>query len=738
MKPLAFRAALGLASAVSVSGVHAQAVATSAGEPEGLEKIVISAQRRDEAAQDVGLAVSVISGKTLTERGVTSVNQLQNHTPSLEVEPAFGSGQPEFRLRGIGFHDYASNNTSTVLVNVDDVAYGLPILTQGLLFDIDRVEVLRGPQGTLYGRNTTGGAVNFISRRPTHDFSGGVTTELGTYGAKRLEGFVSGPFSETVRGRFAVATEHGGAWQKNRATGEKLGDADRLAVRGQLEWDVTTALNVRLTVHAAQDNSDGTGLYLFKPFATAGGAGPTLAADTDRTRTGWGLRPAFAQIIGTDASDKPFKDNNGHGTSLVAQLDLGDVALTSITAVEKFKRRELNDWDASASAEADEYFHSDVSTFSQELRLASRSTDPLQWVVGAYYGNEKLDEIWYSDFADVFGFTARTAYHQRARSTGLFGQVTYALTPSTKLVGGLRSEHERRTLDDFSTTTIPVVGIGVGTPTDRALSTDAVSGKVGVEHRLNPRVLTYAHVSRGVKSGGFTAYNTLSVDQLKPFDPETLYAYEAGVKSDLSSTLRLNAAVFHYDYRNQQVQSAIFDSTFGAIGKIVNAPRSKIDGVEVEAQWEPSPGLTIAQSFSYKEGKYREFRGLNVAASLAAWQPVYDDYAGKKLNFPKLGYGGAISYQWAGSGYRWKLSTDYSYHDDYASWLGTAYDTSSYWLANVVLSVGPSRPNAWTASLWGRNVFNAKYDLTRNFFTNAQVAAAGAPATWGVQVNYPF
>src|SRR6218665_1725529 len=132
-----------------------------------LPKVVVTAHRRQEAAQDIGAAISVVEGDTLKEKGVSTVNDLQRVPPSLEVEPAFGSGQPQFRLRGIGFINYTSNNSSSVGVNVDDVAFSLPIQTQGLLFDIDRVEVLRGPQGTLYGRNTTGGTVNFITRRPT-------------------------------------------------------------------------------------------------------------------------------------------------------------------------------------------------------------------------------------------------------------------------------------------------------------------------------------------------------------------------------------------------------------------------------------------------------------------------------------------------------------------------------------------------------------------------------------------
>jgi iron complex outermembrane receptor protein len=151
------------------------------------------------------------SGDELSRRGVTNVNDLQFQTPSLEVVPAFGGGQPQFRIRGVGFEDYATNNTPTVGIYVDEVAYPVPVMTQGALFDIERVEVLRGPQGTLYGRNTTGGAINFITRRPTEQFSAGIDAEYGRFGLLKAEGFVAGPISDTLRFRVAGTTEQGGA-----------------------------------------------------------------------------------------------------------------------------------------------------------------------------------------------------------------------------------------------------------------------------------------------------------------------------------------------------------------------------------------------------------------------------------------------------------------------------------------------------------------------------------------------
>src|SRR3984957_8521382 len=212
-----FATALGAAAlSIHATSFAEPAASASANEAGSLEEVVVTAQRREESAQNVGIALSVLSGQSLADKAITNVLDLQNAIPSLQVEPAFGSGQPQYRNRGVGFLDYTSNNASPVGVSIDDVAFALPIQTQGQLFDIDRIEVLRGPQGTLYGRNTTGGQINFISNRPTADTHAGFTAEYGSHNEFNAEGFVSGTIAEGLLGRLSVATEQGGAWQRDR------------------------------------------------------------------------------------------------------------------------------------------------------------------------------------------------------------------------------------------------------------------------------------------------------------------------------------------------------------------------------------------------------------------------------------------------------------------------------------------------------------------------------------------
>ena len=703
-----------------------------------LQTVIVTAQKREQPLQQVGVAVSVLAGDELAARGVRKVNSLQNEVPSLEIEPAFGGGQAQFRLRGVGFQDYASNNSGAVTVYVDEVALPLPVQTQGLLFDLDRVEVLRGPQGTLYGRNTTGGAVNFVTRGPTKTFSAGALLGVGSFGATEAEGYVSGALSETLRGRIAVATQQGGAWQRNRATGEKLGDKNVTGVRGQLALDATSDLRLNLSVHSGIDKSDGQGLYAFVTQPAVSGYSPpkpALPADSDHRATGWGFAPAFLSQYGFSPNAKPSRDNTSNGTALNVKWTLGWLQLTSITAFDKFKRRELADYDAQSLPLAETFFESKSRNASQELRVTNAVPNSTHnFLLGAYFADEKLDERYASSFANSFGFAnVLTSYSQKVRTGSLFGQADWRLAPDLKLLVGLRQESERRERINFSTRSIGP-DIEFTAPTSGSFSNNQTSGKLGLDYQVAPNILAYGSISRGVKSGGFTAYNTFNVAALTPFKPEVLIAYEAGVKSDITRSLRLNAALFHYDYRDQQILDAIKDPTTGAtVGKIVNAPKSSIDGIEVELAWRASQALTLKQFVGYKDGHFKEYTALSPAANLAG-QPLY---------FPRLSWGGSAELRFAVGGFAGLAQFDASYHDKTRSFLNRinpSYDFNvpAYWLANARLELAPAEAR-WSATIYARNVFDKKYDLTRNFFDlPLPVAAAGAPRTFGAQLRYDF
>jgi iron complex outermembrane receptor protein len=721
------------AISMQVSSLAATTSVGAGAEAGGLEEVVVTAQRREESAQGVGIAMSVLSGQSLADKSITYVNDLQNAVPSLQVEPAFGSSQPQFRLRGVGFIDYTSNNTSPVGVSLDGVAFALPIQTQGQLFDIERVEVLRGPQGTLYGRNTTGGEINFISNRPTTETHAGFMLEYGSHNQVNADGFVSGRIAEGLTGRLSVATEQGGAWQRNRLTGQSLGDKDKVAVRGQLQWDPTDAFNFRLGVHWAEDKSDEQGLYLLKSFQPASGA-PPVPADTSRYATGWSLNPAFAKLIGIPANSKPGLNNSNNGADLTANIDFGGAKLTSITAYNKLIRREYGDWDATQYHDSDEYLNSDFNVFSQELRVASTGSGPWQWVTGVFYSNEDLHENFYSDLTDRLGGIAITTYEQVANSVGVFAQGGYQITDAVKAIVGVREDHENRELKGLNTAFLPGVPSFTGGALGGSITSNLPSGKFEIDYKPVSDTLIYGSVSRGVKSGGFTAHNTLSAPAADPFQPEKLTAYEVGVKTDLTRTLRVDSSVFYYRYKDQQILGKVFDNVSQSfIGRFVNA-NSRISGGEVELEWRPVTALAISQYAGFAEGYYTS-RLLNTDVP-----PV--DYNGRPESFPKWSYGGDVSYTFNLGAYSLTAESNYSFHDTYSQFflLGSNdFTIPKYWLANANLTFAPASGGPWTVTLWGRNIFDKAYDITRNFFLpSSEVALAGEPTTVGIRLTYKY
>ena len=710
-----------------------------------IDTITVTAQHRSETAQDVPIALTVLKADRLSEDGVDTVNDIQHLVPSFQATPQFGSGQPSFTIRGVGFEDYASNNSPTVGIYVDDYAYPIPFMTQGTLFDISQVEVLRGPQGTLYGRNTTGGAVNFTTNKPTDTFTAGADLTFGRYDDTRLDVYASGPITDRLKIRIAGTTEQGGAWQHDRDTGESLGNQDKGAVRVITDYDATDTLKFELTVHGLKDNSDQQGLYLITPLTTA--SGKVIPADTNRTATSWGTSAAFADEIGISPDAKPFRDNAGWGVDLRTDWTLPFAELTNLASYEGFDRREYDNFDATSLADADVYFDSRAAVYSDELRLRSLDGAGLTWTGGVYVSYEHLNEVYRSGFIDSLGVNAYTPYSQTAKTESGYGQISPKITDTISADLGVRIEHETRELYHFNT-----FGVGAddslvaytATNQDRSISYTLPSGLARLNWKPVDDLLVYGSVSRGIKSGGFTAYNTTDATGIgtQPFQPEKLWAYEIGEKADFDGgRIQLNNSAYWYDYTDQQVQSSIVDPVYGQIGKIVNAPKSTITGFESELTWKPIPALILGQSIGYTRGWYDNFEDVGGAVlnpTTGRYSAIYVNRKDQSIEAPKLTYGGSASYGWTVGDFLAELGADYSFRTQYISHFGELYNVAPYWLANAHFTVKPDS-GPWSLTLWGHNIFNANYDITRNFFIGGDnVGAAGEPATYGFTAAVKF
>ena len=702
------RLLLGVSSAALALAAALPAAAQSSSAPSAtVEDIVVTAQRRAQASQDVGLALSVIGGQDLDEKGVQVINDIENVVPNMEVDSQFGSGQPAFRIRGIGTREYSSNNASTVGVYVDEVAHPYTITTQGAMFDIARLEVLRGPQGTLYGRNTTGGAVNIITNAPTADRHAGLTAEYGSYDRYKVEGFVSGQIVPGLLGRLAAVTELGGAWQYHRTTGQKLGDVDKTAVRGRLTWDASEDVTVDLAATYSIDKSDGLGFRLRSDYPVFDGS-VTYPADTARRITGWKISEALAGVSGRSLDAKPGRDNDGLDLSARVRADLGWATLNTITAYQTFSRSEYNDWDGTPAAESDVYFYNEIKAFSQEARLSNQA-GRLNWMVGAHYADESIDGGFYTEFRGANRNLINTPYDQSVEAIGVFTHNSFALTDRLSLIAGLRYENEDRSL---TTTGTRRLNVAVGPEKTYDISLSEWTGRFGLEYDL----------------------------------AENALAYETGIKSDLfDKTLRVNGAVFFYDYENQQIQGTEYSRETGQLGKITNVPKSEIYGGEIELTWTPFAGLTISQNYGYKEGEYSEYFAIDATATNAAnpangpWDVIIsNDRSGEPLQFPKFNYGGSIAYDWSMAGFALRAETNYNQRDGIYN-ASSASVLPGYWLWNANLSAGPENAN-WRVGLWARNLFNTEYEETRNNF-NGGARPTSSPnqgRTVGVRLTMDF
>jgi len=733
-----------LACLILQPGVQAAAQTAPAPSTQVLEQITVTAEKRSQSVQKVGSSISVLSGKELALHNVNDVMDLQYLTPSLTITPQFGSGQLEFSIRGVGFEDYASNNAPTVGLYVDEVAFPIPYETDGQIFDVARVEVLRGPQGTLYGRNTTGGAINYVLNKPTKDFEGGLTVQYGRFNAALVEGYVSGSLADNVQMRLSGETQQGGAWQHG-PDGQMLGNLDKSSLRDLIDWEPNDTLKFELDAHGSHDRSDALGTHLYAPgdaLQLLGAPGLPTPIDPNRDDTVWGTSPLFAKEIGISPNTKPFEHIDTAGVSVRGDQVTDYGTLTDLISYDYAGRREYDDFDASPLALADVYFNTRANVFANELRFTSPSSGRLTYLAGIYYGNQFLADNYRGGFDQIYGVDTSVQYSQTVNTISGFGQASYKITDALTFTGGLRLEHEERKLNNFGS--FFLVDGAVINPDNVASQTTSYtkpSGKAELQYVPFTDDMIYAEVSRGIKSGGFTTYNdgTPKVGTA-PFQPEEVWAYEIGNKLDVpAANLRLNISAFYYQYHNQQIQAAVLNPTTGLVGSIINAPRSHLYGGEIEADWTPIPNLTLTQTAGEAVGAFDEFSSLVTAIPRGGiFYGVYENRAGEALPFPKLTANGSVTYKIPFEKYFLTTSVDYSLRTTYNSLFGTLYNVAGYTLVNAHATFGPNN-GKWSVTAFGQNILNKQYDIDRNYFdAGDDIATAGLPATYGVRATINF
>ncbi len=485
---------------------------------------------------------------------------------------------PVFTLRGIGLNDYNSNNNPSVGIYINEVYMINGGFAAFQMFDMERVEVLKGPQGTLYGRNTTGGAINFITAKPTEEFESYLDVRYGRWNTITAEGAISGSIGENLTGRLAFGTNHSDGYYKNNGTGatggvlnanalalDALGEAlfgqppaasvlppnpvvppdndffeqETYSLRATLAWTPSDAVDVIASIHYTNDGSDMLPRNMDFGAVDRGGFSP---ADDDPFTVDDNL------TAGTDGK----VDIEGFGGSLKIDWDLGFGTLVSVTGYETIERlMPFND--SSPWRIVDQLFHDDMYELTQELRLSSNSPGPLFWVVGAYYGYENIESR-----KDINGldFVARTLIFTDFEQTGdtyaAFLHTEYDIADNVKLTGGIRYSYDKKTYIGGSSTDDPF-GVDLANPLfgdiplfgDTSFHEDDVSGKVAIDWTPTDDMLLYASFNKGYKSGGYDGSTITDPASFTPFLGETLFAWEAGMKSSWAErTLQWNLSVF--------------------------------------------------------------------------------------------------------------------------------------------------------------------------------------------------
>ncbi|NHN38179.1 TonB-dependent receptor [Pseudomaricurvus alcaniphilus] len=448
-----------------------------------LEEVVVTAQKHAQSVNDVGITVNAFSGETIKDYGVSSAQDIAAFTPGLTVSSTGATGVPVYTIRGVGFQDITTTSSSTVGLYFDEVAIPYTVMSRGALFDVERVEVLKGPQGDLYGRNTTAGQINYISNKPTDEFEAGITGSYGRFDVLDVEGFVSGGLSDSVQARLAFkTTQSSEGWQESLSRpGDELGEQDVLALRALFNFDLPDQGAILLNIHHVDDQSDnraqtaydgrlvGLGEYgaPYIPLneyrlseGTQFGETPPWYSTGDNRVADW-TNNWTNPVTGETNSLRPSRDNQLSGISVKLEWNFNEVTFTSITAYDEFERSETNDIDGGAFSSQETINVTELEVFSQELRLSGQN-DKLLWIAGLYYSSDEADELYNFFMADsIFGdasaawglnnpFAAfpirrlHTKYQQETESKAVFGHIEYNFTDKARLTLGLRYTEEQR------------------------------------------------------------------------------------------------------------------------------------------------------------------------------------------------------------------------------------------------------------------------------------------------------
>jgi iron complex outermembrane receptor protein len=719
-----------------------------------LEEVVVTAQKRSQSMQEIGVAITEISGEAMQALRVQQPLSLSTISPSLSTMNATTDSTPLFLIRGIGLDDFNTNNSSGVGTYLDEVFASFPGFLTAALYDVDRVEILKGPQGTLYGKNTAGGAINIISKRPTDDFEGYVDVDYSRWETTDVTAAISGPLSESIKARLAgTATIQGEGYQTDIDTGAKYGKLNRGGARAVFDIRLTDDVSLLLNLHSVYDHSVPSSPSTPNvealvppnlPFKTAG----LLDSPPGGTLVRVGGLPLY-------------KDESGEGAVATLNVRFGGLTLTSISAFDDFSDHSLDNYDGYPAADNNWTKNFQQQQFSEELRLASASGGFVDWIVGAEYGQnwyhcrDSLDWTFVYGLADYItqGGKAITAtnFIQTQQSEGLYAHAETHLSTRWTLVTGVRYSRDEASFDGV---TIDPTGLltfaannftGLIVPNTVLAALDESRSSQNISYRLEPdlhltdKVLLYASVATAYKAGIFYGQPAQVQVDWGYVNPEHVLTTELGIKSRFfGDSFQIDAAVFDTEIHDRQSSLSLWAGPVGTqplIAGLGNVPRSRIDGVESEIDWRPVSGLEIHLGATYLHARVTET--LTNDNGLALFTPVV---VGQMLpDAPNFSDNWLVHYERpVGGSLRVYAQANDHYTGAEHPYLGdpTTFERGH----SLGVQIGVKNPaQHWDTSVWVTNLTDTR-PLTYAFAGSEgqQVSFYQKPRSVGVNVTYAF
>ncbi|HJQ17429.1 MAG TPA: TonB-dependent receptor [Allosphingosinicella sp.] len=782
-------------SALSLVGTQAAAQETSAPPAQNastrenaLDEIVVTAQKRTERLMDVPLSITSASGDQLANRGITETSQLSKLVPGFTYQES-NYGTPILTIRGIGYFDGAFGAGPSVMTYLDQVPMPYVLMTRGATLDLERVEVLKGPQGTLFGQNSTGGAINYIAAKPTPELSAGARVSYGRFNAVDAEGFLSGPLSSTLRARLAVRGEFADGWQKSiTRPDDRWGKKEFYNGRLLLDWTPSETLSFTLNLSGWQENSEIAATQLQQIAFAVPTPNPLNQFVYDA------LNAAPIRLDNARSADWTpgigHKDNTFYMIALRGDWNISDeVTLTSITAYSRLKVSQPFDPDGMAFENFSTYSHPGLLTsFTQELRVAG-TTDRLKWMVGGNFQRDIANESsairneatngvlprqGTGGAGVVFVDTTAYLFNQQPTIWGVFGSVDYELTDQlTAQVSARYTEQTRQfegcirdngpgtfgepaalgflglselfsgspsvmgpdrclTLND--TTTNPAL-LFKPVHVFNKLKENNVSWRASLNWKPDNDSLLYVYAAKGYKAGTFSTPPGVTASEFDPIGQESVMAYEAGAKHSFGRQVDISGAIYYYDYKDKQLVGVANIFPFGNLPKLVNIPKSRVWGAEFEVTARPIDRLRLQGGVSYVNSRVQEDPAIPIDAVTGATTT----FVGEAFpNTPKWQMIGDAEYGIPISGtaqafiggsvvHRSKSNAQFSDRPEFT--------LPSYTTIDLRAGVEWEK---WRAQIWGRNITNKYYWVNVLRLSDTINRIAAMPVTYGITLSYRF